>query len=73
MTIETELKLDLKGCTPRQYAALILKEDFGYSHERAGLRLDISRYAFAILYKRAQDKPNTRYAYRNILLLRQET
>tara|TARA_R110000868_G_C10620862_1_gene742272 strand:+ start:94 stop:318 length:225 start_codon:yes stop_codon:yes gene_type:complete len=69
----TELKLDLQGYTPRQYAALILKDDFGYSHERAGLRLDISRYAFATLYKRAKTKPDTRYAYRNILLLRQET
>jgi len=29
MTIETELKLDLQGYTPRQYAALILKDDFG--------------------------------------------
>jgi DNA-directed RNA polymerase specialized sigma24 family protein len=70
MTIETELKLDLQGYTPRQYAALILKDDFGYSHEKAGLVLGISRYAFAILYKRAQAKPDTRYAYRNILLLR---
>ena len=73
MTIETELKLNLQGYTPRQDAALILKEDFGYSHERAGLRLDISRYAFAILYKRAKTKPDTRYAYRGMLLLRQET
>jgi DNA-directed RNA polymerase specialized sigma24 family protein len=70
MTIETELKLDLKGCTPRQYAALILREDLDYTHQRAGLVLGISRYAFAILYKRAQAKPDTRYAYRNILLLR---
>jgi DNA-directed RNA polymerase specialized sigma24 family protein len=70
MTIETELKLDLKGCTPRQYAALILREDLDYTYQRAGLRLGISRYAFAILYKRAQAKPNTLYAHRNILLLR---
>lgn len=70
---ETPLKLDLKGFTARQYAALILKEDFGYSHERAGLRLNISRYAFATLYKRAKNKPDIRYAYRNILLLRQES
>jgi DNA-directed RNA polymerase specialized sigma24 family protein len=73
MTIETELKLDLQGYTPRQYAALILKDDFGYSHEKAGIQLGISRYAFAILYKRAKTKPDTRYAYRNILLLRKAT
>jgi DNA-directed RNA polymerase specialized sigma24 family protein len=73
MTIETELKLNLQGYTPRQYAALILKDDFGYSYEKAGIQLGISRYAFAILYKRAKTKPDTRYAYRNILLLREAT
>jgi DNA-directed RNA polymerase specialized sigma24 family protein len=69
----TPLELNLQGYTARQYAALILKEDLGYSHERAGLRLNISRYAFATLYKRAKSKPDTRYAYRNILLLQEKT
>ena len=41
-----ELKLDLDGFTPRQYAALILRDDLGYSYERAGRHLGLSRYAF---------------------------
>ena len=69
----TPLKLDLKGFTPKQYAALILKDDLGYSYGRAALRLGITRYAVAVLYKRAKVKADTQYAYRNILLVREKT
>lgn len=52
----TELKLDLKGFTPRQYAALIIREDLGYTHGKGGIRMGIDRSAFASLYQRARIK-----------------
>ena len=61
----TPLKLDLKGYTPRQYAALILKDDLGYSYERAGRHLGINRFAFRELYKRAIYKHETKTIYAN--------
>jgi DNA-directed RNA polymerase specialized sigma24 family protein len=54
----TPLKLDLKGFTAKQYAALILKEELGYSYGRAGLRMGINYRAFARLYNRAKVKRN---------------
>jgi DNA-directed RNA polymerase specialized sigma24 family protein len=54
----TPLKLDLKGFTAKQYAALILKEELGYSYGRAGLKMDINYRAFARLYNRAKVKRN---------------
>ena len=58
-----ELKLDLDGFTPRQYAALILRDDLGYSYERAGRQMGLSRYAFRELYKRATYKHETKTIY----------
>lgn len=52
----TELKLNLKGCNPRQYAALILREDLGYTHGKGGVRMEIERSAFVSLYQRARIK-----------------
>jgi DNA-directed RNA polymerase specialized sigma24 family protein len=54
----TPLKLDLKGFTAKQYAALILKEELGYSYGRAGLKMGINYKAFARLYNRAKVKRN---------------
>ena len=58
-----ELKLDLKGFTARQYAALILRDELGYSYERAGNRLGLNRFAFRELYKRAVYKHETKTIY----------
>lgn len=52
----TELKLNLHGYTPRQYTALILREDLGYTHGKGGVRMGIDRSAFASLYQRARIK-----------------
>ncbi len=52
------MKLDLKGFTARQYAMLIMKEDLGYSYERAEIKLGKTRYAAARLYERAKNKMN---------------
>jgi len=52
----TELKLNLQGCTPRQYTALILRDDLGYTHGKGGVRMGIERSAFASLYQRARIK-----------------
>ena len=60
-----ELKLDLKGFTARQYAALILREDLGYSYGRAGRQLGLHRYAFRELYKRAVFKEEKKIIYAN--------
>lgn len=60
-----ELKLDLKGFTARQYAALILREDLGYSYGRAGRQLGLHRYAFRELYKRAVLKEEKKIIYAN--------
>jgi DNA-directed RNA polymerase specialized sigma24 family protein len=54
----TPLKLDLKGFTAKQYAALILKEELGYSYGKAGLKMGINYRAFARLYNRAKVKRN---------------
>lgn len=64
------LKLDLKGFTARQYAALILRDDLGYSYERAGRHLGLNRFAFRELYKRAiyKHEIKTIYANSNFLL-----
>ena len=50
------LKLDLGGLTPKQYAALIMREDLKYTYGKMGIRLDCSRYAAVELYKRATHK-----------------
>ena len=63
--MSTELKLDLKGFTARQYAALILREDLGYSYGRAGRQLGLHRYAFRELYKRAVLKEEKKIIYAN--------
>ena len=60
-----ELKLDLKGFTAKQYAALILREDLGYSYGRAGRQLGLDRYAFRELYKRAVLKEEKKIIYAN--------
>ena len=54
----TTLKLDLKGFTPRQYAALIIKEELELSYGQGGIKMDINRDAFARLYQRAKLKEN---------------
>ena len=54
----TELKLDLKGFTPRQYAALIIKEELGLSHGQGGIKMGTNRDTFARLYRRAKLKKN---------------
>lgn len=59
------LKLDLKGFTAKQYAALILREDLGYSYGRAGRQLGLHRYAFRELYKRAVFKEEKKIIYAN--------
>ena len=51
-----ELKLDLKGFTPKQYAALILRDELKLSGSKAGIKLGMSHYAFSSLYKRAKAK-----------------
>ena len=63
--MSTELKLDLKGFTAKQYAALILREDLGYSYGRAGRQLGLHRYAFRELYKRAVLKEEKKIIYAN--------
>jgi len=51
-----DLILDFGGLSPRQYASLILKEEFGYSYARAGKRLGLNGTAFCSLYKRTKQK-----------------
>ena len=58
-----ELKLDLKGFTPKQYAALILRDELKLSYGRAGLRMGMNHYAFSSLYKRAKAKERTKTIY----------
>ena len=52
----TELKLNLQGCTPRQYAALILRDDLEYTHGKGGVRMGLDRSGFASLYQRGRIK-----------------
>lgn len=52
----TTLKLDLKGFTPKQYAALILKDELKLNGSRSGIKLGINHYAFKALYDRAKAK-----------------
>lgn len=63
--MSTELKLDLKGFTAKQYAALILRDDLGYSYGRAGRQLGLTGYAFRELYKRAVFKAENKIIYAN--------
>lgn len=51
-----ELKLDLKGFTARQYAALIIKEELGLTHGQGGIKMGTNQEAFARLYRRAKIK-----------------
>jgi hypothetical protein len=53
------MKNNIQGFTPRQYAILILRDEFNYSWGRCGKRLDITRYAARELYKRAKLKETT--------------
>ena len=52
----TELKINLQGCTPRQYAALILRDDLEYTHGKGGVRMGLDRSGFASLYQRGRIK-----------------
>ena len=52
----TSFKLNLKGFTTKQYAALILREELGYSYGKAGIKMGINYRAFARLYGRAKKK-----------------
>ena len=52
----SELKINLHGYTARQYAALIIREDLGYTHGKGGIRMGIDRSTFASLYQRARIK-----------------
>ena len=54
--MNNELKLYMGNYTARQYAILILREDFKYSWQRCGNKMDISRYAAREMYKRANQK-----------------
>ena len=54
--MSSELKLELHNFTARQYAILILRDDFNYSWQRGGNKLDITREAARELYKRADQK-----------------
>ena len=56
VTMSNELKLELHNFTARQYAILILRDDFNYSWQRCGNKLDITREAARELYKRADQK-----------------
>jgi hypothetical protein len=56
----TPLKLDLKGFTARQYAALIIKEELEFSHGRGGIKMGTNRETFARLYRRAKLKENAK-------------
>jgi hypothetical protein len=56
----TTLKLDLKGFTPKQYAALILKDELKLNGSRSGIKLGINHYAFKALYDRAKAKEKLR-------------
>lgn len=52
------LKLDLKGFTAKQYAALIIKDELGLTHGQGGIKMGTARYTFAALYRRAKCKSN---------------
>ena len=52
----TPFELDLKGFTPKQYAALILKDELKLNGSRSGIKLGMNHYAFKALYKRAKAK-----------------
>lgn len=54
------LKIDLKGFTPKQYAALMIKDELGLSHGQGGIKMGVSRHAFATLYRRAKCKSNAK-------------
>lgn len=51
-----ELKLDLDGFTPRQYASLIIKEELELTHGQGGIKMGTNQEAFARLYRRAKIK-----------------
>lgn len=57
---ETPLKLDLKGFTARQYAALIIKDELGLTHGQGGIKMGTNRDTFARLYRRAKLKENAK-------------
>lgn len=59
----TTLELDLKGFTPKQYAALILKDELKLNCGRAGLKMGMNHYAFRSLYKRAKAKEQVKLIY----------
>ena len=54
------LKLDLKGFTAKQYAALIIKDELGLTHGQGGIKMGTGRYAFSALYRRAKRKSNAK-------------
>jgi DNA-directed RNA polymerase specialized sigma24 family protein len=59
----TPLQLDLKGFTPKQYAALILRDELKLSYGRAGIKMGMNHYAFSSLYKRAKAKEKLKIIY----------
>jgi DNA-directed RNA polymerase specialized sigma24 family protein len=59
----TSLQLDLKGFTPRQYAALILRDELKLSYGRAGIKMGMNYYAFNSLYKRTKAKEKLKTIY----------
>jgi hypothetical protein len=56
----TPLKLDLKGFTAKQYAALIIKEELKLTYGQGGIKMGTNRETFARLYRRAKLKENAK-------------
>jgi hypothetical protein len=56
----TPFKLDLKGFTAKQYAALIIKEELKLTHGQGGIKMGTNRETFARLYRRAKLKENAK-------------
>lgn len=57
------MKLDLENFTPRQYAALILRDELKLTHGKAGIKMGITRDAFNTLYRRAKLKEKMNNTY----------
>lgn len=68
-----KLKLDLKGFTVKQYAALIMREELKFSYGQGAIKMDSTRKSFGTLYRRARTKANTQtiltYVNPSMLLL----
>lgn len=56
LQVSNQLKINLQGFTPRQYAMLILRDELKYTFTKCGKKLGISRHSASNTYRRAKVK-----------------